>query len=83
MPKSNVSGRCFFTNDRKKNDDNHFGLHSILFDQSLLHKYSIIEVGSDSKLWGLFWSFPSHNHFWGVIYSNVYLHIIPTFDTSK
>ena len=25
------------------------GLNSILFDQSLLHKYNIIEVGSDSK----------------------------------
>ena len=26
-----------------------FGLNSILFDQSLLHNYKIIEVGSDSK----------------------------------
>ena len=25
------------------------GLNSILYDQSLLHKYNIIEVGSDSK----------------------------------
>ena len=25
------------------------GLNSFLFDQSLLHKYNIIEVGSDSK----------------------------------
>ena len=25
------------------------GLNSILFDQSLLHKYNIIKVGSDSK----------------------------------
>ena len=35
------------------------GLNSILFDQSLLHKYNIIEVGSDSKPKGLFWSFPN------------------------
>ena len=32
----------------------------ILFDQSLLHKYNIIEVGSDSKLYGLLWSFPEN-----------------------
>ena len=29
----------------------------ILFEQSLLHKYDIIEVGSDSKPYGLLWSF--------------------------
>ena len=28
---------------------NTFGLNSILFDQSQLHKYNIIEVGSGSK----------------------------------
>ena len=32
----------------------------ISFDKSILHiKYNIIEVGSNSKLWGLFWSFPN------------------------
>ena len=69
--------------DREKNDNNHFGLNSILFDQSLLHKNNIKEVGSDSKRRGLFWSFPSNNHFWGVIYSYVYLSLIRIFDTSN
>ena len=38
--------------------NNNLGLNSILFDQSLLHKYNIIELGSDSKPYGLFLSFP-------------------------